>query len=762
MQKTNPLSYSLLYVALMAAWPVWAQAAPERQKGSAPADKRLKDVVVTATRAEAEADAVAATITSLDRTQLDRRVIVDEVDLFRDEPDLAYARDVRRFGATRPNIRGLEDNRVLQLVDGVRLSDFYNGGGPTNFTMSAPLGASSDFLKRVEVLRGPASSLYGSDALGGVVGYLTLDVGDVLAPGEKYGARAKLSHTGADEGVGGTLLGAWRGEGGWDVLLGYSHKEAHETDNQGKVDTTSPSRTAPNPQSVRDRGALVKLALKPASGHSLKFTLEGRDQDTAVVIRRLSASMPKVTSMSGDDHTQRLRASLEWQHLGSDWYDRLTARLHHQTTETENFNRQTRSNTSATCAASTGSGNNCYIEQDFFFEQTHLGGGVQIEKGWGRHLFTAGLDLSRVETEQKRDARVWNLTANTFTKTLAGDSFPLRDFAPGHTDTLGLFVQDEIALDDRLTLTPALRYDWRKLEPEPDALSQAVLTATGKQAVEQTDGALSPKLAALWRFTPHWAVFGHLARGFRAPNYEEVNGHFRNTTQSYGVSPNPDLKPETSVGVELGLRLTRPDLRGQVAVYDNRYKDFIETVRLNCPPAPDPNRDPNCIAGLNSTNMAKNLNKVRIWGVEARGRWDFLPGWRLDGALAYTHGENEENDRPLDSIEPMRLTLALEREAGAWGASARLRAAKGVHRVNDYSGTTYSPWFRPPGYGVLDLGAWWTPHKNARLTLAVNNVFDKKYWLWSDIRQADARNPQGVDFYTQPGRNLAAGFEYVF
>lgn len=62
----------------------------------------------------------------------------------------------------------------------------------------------------------------------------------------------------------------------------------------------------------------------------------------------------------------------------------------------------------------------------------------------------------------------------------------------------------------------------------------------------------------------------------------------------------------------------------------------------------------------------------------------------------------------------------------------------------------------------MDLSAWWKLTRNARLTVAANNLFDKKYWLWSDIRQADARNPAGVDFYSQPGRNLAASFEYRF
>ncbi|MCS6786230.1 MAG: TonB-dependent receptor, partial [Thiobacillaceae bacterium] len=277
------------------------------------------------------------------------------------------------------------------------------------------------------------------------------------------------------------------------------------------------------------------------------------------------------------------------------------------------------------------------------------------------------------------------------------------------------------------------------------------------------NGAVSPKLAALYRLTPQWSLFGHVSRGFRAPNYEEVNGHFRNTTQSYGVAPNPDLKPETSWGGELGLRYGDERLAAQLAVYDNRYRDFIETVRLNCP------GDPRCIAGLANTNMALNLSRVRIYGAEARVRWRFAPGWSLSGALAYAHGEDEKIDQPLNSVEPTRLSLALAREAEAWGGELRLRAAQKVKRVNDCTniatctGTPqYTPWFRPPGYEVVDLSLWWRPVKQARLALAVNNLLDRKYWLWSDIRQADARNPLGVDFYSQPGRSLTAALEYAF
>lgn len=725
-------------------------------------EAKLKEVTVTATRAETDIDAVPATITTLGRETLDRRLPRDEADLFRDEPDVALARDARRFGATRVNIRGIEDNRVIQMVDGVRLPNFYNGGGPTNFTLSGPLPVMTDFMQRVEILRGPASSLYGSDAIGGVVGYLTLDPADLLKKGERTALRYRLGRHGTNEGLSNTVLTAFRGEAA-EGLIGLSQIKANETGNQGDVDTTASNRTRPNPQDSKDLGLLAKLIVRPAAGHKLGFTLEGRDQNAKTDVRRLAVSLPKVTSMQGDDDSRRVRVSLDWEHKAPmGFYDRLSVKLHHQDSDTENYNFQRRTNTGTTCSAVGGSGNNCRIEQDFFFAQKSTGAGVQMEKtvdmGALTHSLTWGADLGRVQTEQMRDARVWLNNATTPTKSLAGDTFPLRDFAIGQTDSIGLFVQDEIGelAGGKLTLTPALRYDKRKLEPKVDALAQAVLTANGRQAVAQSDGAFSPKLAALWRFTPALSAWGHVAGGFRAPNYEEVNGNFRNAAQSYGISPNPDLKPETSVGVELGLRATGDTLRGQVSVFDNRYKDFIASVRLACP------GHPSCITGLGTTYMATNLSRVNIRGAEARSAWDFAPGWRLDGAVAYAKGTDESTNQPLDSIEPIRLTLGLARDAGTWGAEARLRAAARKDRVNDYDGTTYSPWFRPSGYATADVSAWWQLHRTVRLTASVNNLLDKKYWLWSDIRQADARNPVGVDFYSQPGRSFNLALQADF
>lgn len=711
---------------------------------------QLKPITVIATRINAATDEVAATVTSLEQKEIKNRLPSDTTDLFKDEPDIAVARDLRRFGSTRVNIRGVEDNRVTQMVDGVRLPDFYNSGGPTNFTMNASMGSSLAFLKRVEILRGPASSLYGSDAIGGVVGYLTLDASDLLAPNQAHALQFQSSYSGANHGKSNHLIGAWRAEN-IEALLGFSHTKSAELDNRGDLNIVGITRTAPNPQDTLDRGLLAKLAYSPASGNKLVLALEARKQDSEVTIARLTASLPKVSAMSGRDQTQRQRLSLEWeQKPQANWYDRLTTRIYTQTSDTHNFNRQTRSNTSASCSAAMGSGNQCEVQQDFYFSQDSLGANAQFESAFklaGKdHLLTYGIDVIKVKTAELRDAQVRNQTTSTSSKSLAGDSFPLRDFAPGHTNTLGLFIQDEISglADGKLTLSPGLRYDWRQLSPGVDALAQQVLTAIQRSAIEKTASSLSPKLSALWHVHSDYSLFTQLVSGFRAPNYDEVNGAFRNAVQRYGFSPNPALKPETSAGVELGLKIHAPQLRGQFSYYDNRYRNFIENVRLNCP------TDSRCITGL-TTYLHENLSRARIYGFEARTAWEASSVWKIDAALAWAHGEDQTNKKALNSIEPLRASLSLQRDMGDWGAQARVRAASAVRRTDDSKGA----WFHPAGYGVTDLNLWWQASKQVQLKLAVNNVFNKKYWLWSDIRQADANQPIGVDFYTQAGRNVS-------
>lgn len=791
------------------------------------ADTLLKETVVTATRSEAAIEDLPVTVTAVTREDMDRRPVVDEADLFRDDPDIVMNRDMRRHGAAAVNIRGIEDNRIVQTVDGVRMSDPYSYG-PTNFQVNNPLGVMPDFLRQVEIVRGPASSLYGSDALGGVVGYLTLNPEDILRGDNKTGVRIKGSWTGANDGFTGSVIGAWRGDT-TELLLGWSENRSKELENMGgsdgtpSTDPTRPAlpnslitgnRTKPNSLDIEDRGGIAKLIIKPAAGHRLTATIDGRQQQTKSDILRLSQDdYNRVRSQKGDDETSRLRASLEWEHKpASAFYDRLTARLSHQSTKTENNNYQKRESTlyyfNGTGCSARGTGAfspiympsvmpfdprgwanaNCDVDQKFEMEQTQTAFNLQLESAFTlagvSHLLTYGADLMRQEVETKSDTTI-TLTntlaginpvvftglpmrpapvgvdpmapppAGTVTKNLNGETYPLRYFPNGTSDTLGLFAQDEISLlNERLTLTPGIRYDRSQLKPEVDALAAGSLLANGRTASSQTYSRVSPKLGWQWKFNPAVSTYGQLASGFRAPNYHEVNSSLRNINIGYGVVPNPNLKPETSVGLELGLRAKGEKMRGQLAVFNNQYKDFITDVALKCP------ADPDCVPGLNQgTTQYRNLSKVRIYGAEARGSWDFAPGWRADGAIAWARGTDEGANQPLNSVDPLRASLGVGYNTDTWGTEGRLRAAENKSRTD----STDKDYYRTPGYGVIDLGAWYKPSRDTRVTVALNNVFDKKYWIWSDIRHMTVETTTaGVDYYSQPGRNVRLAFQMDF
>ena len=147
--------------------------------GIAHAQTTMKEVMVTATRSSQAVNIVPGTATTVGRDDIERRQANDIADIFRDESYISITSDPRRFGTGTINIRGIEDNRVLLLIDGVRATD-YRSPGTTNYDAANRDLPDPDFLKQVEIVRGPGSSLYDSDAIGGVVGFLTLEPEDFV------------------------------------------------------------------------------------------------------------------------------------------------------------------------------------------------------------------------------------------------------------------------------------------------------------------------------------------------------------------------------------------------------------------------------------------------------------------------------------------------------------------------------------------------------------------------------------------------------
>ncbi|MEO1180769.1 MAG: TonB-dependent receptor plug domain-containing protein, partial [Cyanobacteria bacterium J06636_28] len=140
-------------------------------------DDGLLRITVTGTRTPRTIQAAPATVTVIDADDVNRLLIRDISDLIRYEPGVSVRNNLQ-FGLQDFNIRGIEGNRILIQVDDIRLPSAFQFGDAVTPGQGFNLGRDffdTEILRTAEILRGPASTLYGSDALGGTVSYFTLD-----------------------------------------------------------------------------------------------------------------------------------------------------------------------------------------------------------------------------------------------------------------------------------------------------------------------------------------------------------------------------------------------------------------------------------------------------------------------------------------------------------------------------------------------------------------------------------------------------------
>jgi hemoglobin/transferrin/lactoferrin receptor protein len=759
-------------VAVAAALSTLPSVAGGQDVEASPHESRLREVSVTATRTERAADDVPATVTTIDAEEMERGLVRNIRDLIRYEPGISAPNDPDRFGATGYNIRGLTENRVVLQVDGVRLADFYRFSiGPFN---TVPRNfVDLDSLKRVEILRGPSSSLYGSDALGGVVTYLTKDPSDYLAGrAEPWYFSNRTAYTSVDTGWANTFT-ASGGTGPIAGLAVLTLQGASEVETQGTNDLVSPIRTVANPQTSTLKNGLFKLVATPWTDHLFRLTYEQFTNDVNTNVLSLNYATPRTTSIFGDDSFRRQRASFDYEHNDptGGWLAAVKATLYWQASDANESSTETRSRTTAGCSGIAAGTTTCLIPRLFTFDQSIYGVTATAESrvsfGSSANRLLYGVDANWTDTEALRDATIVNTTRATITKTLAGETLPVRDFPPSTQQRIGLFVQDEVSLlNGRLDVIPALRYDDYRLTVQPDLIYLAN-TPSGARATDFSDSALSPKLGGIWRFTPETSAYANWATGFRAPPYDDVNAAFRNVVQSYAIIPNPNLTSEKSNGFEVGLRGDYGSARFSTAVFYNRYKDFIDSsVALRCP------GDPRCVPGFGSTFQSVNRANVRIWGIEARGDYAFARGWTATASAAWADGDDLDLDVPINSINPLKAVAALRYDdpSAVYGLAATLTAVAQKNDI-DSSRTTQPPLFQTPGFALVDLTGYWNPYRNLTVTAGLFNLFDKKYWLWADVWRTGIgpnttapQNPPGasIDRYTSPGRNVAVALKVEF
>lgn len=702
----------------------------------------LDTITVTASRRERPLRQVANSINVIDAERIEETLARDLKDLARDAPWLSVPNDPTRFGLSGFTIRGIGGNRVATEIDGMPVASGFSIGSYSNSQRNA---VSPAIIKRVEVLRGPASALYGSDAIGGLVSFSTYAPGDLLETSDNHLHRSVGTHYDSrNDSMGATVMGAmqWGDQSG---LLALSRRDGHETDNRALR-----PEAAPNPRDYNEIDLALRWRYELAAGHTgLSVDLRSAHARTQVDNLEGQGRFASTEILNGEDRQSSQRVTAHGRtRLGSALGDDLVWRLYYQQSHTDQRSFEQRS-------ASRRSPAPTQRFPVFRFSEISRGADLSISRDLAGnasvHRFLYGLQLRATTVDEGRDNLLINLDTGEQSKVVLGESFPVRDFPVSQILEAAVFAHDEIELaGGRLLIIPGLRAEFYDLDPRSDPIYAADNPSTDPVAVSELS--LVPKLGSVWQVDDHWSLYAQYARGFRSPPLEDANIGLEIPLFNLRAIPNPDLRPETSDSFEAGVRITGRRLRGSLSAFSNRYDDFIDS-RVNL--GPDPETGVLLFQSL-------NRDEAKISGIEFSLTADLgglLPGLEARGNFARTRGDDTVRNVPLNSIDPDQAVLALRYDdpASRWGTELSARLTRAKTRVDDSA----SPLFRPPGYGVIDLFGYFRLNHNARLNVGVQNLGDRRYWEWADVRGRPADDPL-IGFYTSPGRNFSATIRFAW
>ncbi|WDF95645.1 TonB-dependent hemoglobin/transferrin/lactoferrin family receptor [Aeromonas dhakensis] len=697
MAHNNTLSLVALAVAAGLASPVFA------------ADKKADDVmVVSGSRMEQKLEDVSGPISVITAEQIEEQVVSNVADLFRYEPGvtaLGGAGDAQTF-----IIRGMGENRVKIVRDGVRENDAYKNGGVGQSYFD------TDMIKQVEVVKGPASAAYGSDALGGVIAITTKDAADFLKGRDSYLDATSGYASSSHQKMAG-FTGALR-TGELENLLRYTWRDGGVTQNYD---------SDKNEFDIVSQAVLFKSQWNLSDSQFLKLTVdyftEGQDPDAVDLTKAGSVFNQPITDKDTDNLSLVLDHGIA---LQAPWVDRIDSKIYYaRTKQTMDQYASSKYPVRPT---------NPYVTKNSLdhngFEQKSLGAQLKFSKALDSQRLAWGLEYEHTDNERTRFKA----------PTVAGDfeGYSELSFPSTTTEHGALWAFDELKFGERWVLTPGARYDYYRMNPDQDP------AYTGENLKRFSEGEFSPKLGLVFKAHEAANLFAQYSHGYKTPMYDNAFSTLNHQAYGYRIEPNTNLKPESSDGIDLGVRGSAGGFSYEVATFYNKYDDFIELGQVST-------------EGRTAVYQYQNLDKATTKGAEAKADYwlnDLVNVW---GNLSYIEGKDGDGNY-INSLSPLKGTLGVRLEQPNWNINTALRFADDMSKVGkDAKGNDN---IKSAGWGVVDIYAQFKPVQDLQFNVGVFNLFDKEYVNYESITGQSAS--ASISNKTEPGRNLSARVKYVF
>lgn len=656
----------------MAALALPAAAMTAAAQDAAADAKHIGKVVVTASRTTQDIAEVPASIQILEAADIAALPgsTVDEKLASVSGANTIRANGIYSFSAV-VSLRGMagDQGRTLVLLDGIPVNT--SATGSVNWNR-----LNIEDIERIEVYKGAASSIYGSNAAGGVINIIT-------AKPLKTGASADASYgtynTYSAKATGGLKTGKF-----------YTQASAYYVKSDGYNSTPDSLRTTGSTaRNVREKDAGIKAGYQLTDNQSLEAAYSYYDG-----LRGEGTQIRAEDGVSRRFRTQFTRLAWTGKADKVEWQSNLFY-------QKERYGRTTESLTGTTYARTDTDGD-------------------RIDKGIQGSLTADLYGLKMTPGFDYKAGTVDAVDTNMITLAQANNRGKIYTYAPY------LQAQKDL-VDGRLKLLGALRYDRAEFRdgyvynPSNPAITNGTLA-------EQSWDRVTPKVSVGWVYSDKAEQYVSYGQAFRAPNLEDMCLNLKRGTKMQIA--NPDLKPETINTLETGFRLN--PLKGfsiEPAAYYTRARDFIYYTDTGAR-----------VTGTTTPIYKyQNVSRAEIYGGELDMRYQLPYGLALNGSYAYTHSEvlsfpqNAAAEGKRLTNDPVNMAYA----SLSWenpdivNASFAWRYKDGQY-TNDTNTATIN------AYSTIGAKVWRSFPYGVTASLAVDNILDERY-LESETDQAPGR-----------------------
>ncbi len=655
-------------ILLLSAWTAAATAQYEEE---------IDVIQVTATRRETESENVSAALTLVGEDKIEASKLVTDALLM--EPGIFLQQTTPGQGAAI--VRGLKGSEVLHLVDGFRLNNAIFRNAPTQYLALVSTGG----VDRIEVVRGAPASLYGSEAVGGVVQVLSR-----VPSFDSAGSRgtAYLAYDTAE--LGKMIRGSF--EAGNERLAGIVSAEYLDTGNRR---IGGGQRIAPS--SYAAKGARFALSATPDEDSSWLLDLQFARQPSTPRVDELVPGFGQTEPSSEEfffSPNDRLFAHLrhsrnEWL-WSADWtFDAGWQRIVDDRIS-RSFGSQLR-----------------HLEEN---SSDLFGLTVSAAKETNNGSWIVGIDYyhDRVDSQRMEQDIVSGQTQSVQAR-----------FPDGSTvDHFAIYGNVLRKLGDRHSISGGLRFS-------------AIETDIQVSSTDQDD--ISADIGWLFDVMPGTQLTANIGYGFRAPNVFDLGTLGERPGNRFNI-PNPNLESEHITQFDLGLRHHRELWDIELTLFTLHYTDRIASVLTGA--VTTDGRD---------VVQSQNVSSADIRGIEGYVHVVVTHSLTADLIVNYVYGEQSENDgteQPADRVPPFNGRLSFQYHANDSlliepyflfaGAQDRL-SPRDVQDVRiDPSGT--------PGWMTTNIAATWQAGERWRASARVENIFDKRYRMHGSGIDATGRN----------------------